>query len=201
MEKYTYGVTIQATDDNTIWRVRFESWTAKARTQVCTRYTYCFSMATMVTRTRLDITSHVNCLYCESQATDSIRFRALITEDNCCTPTVNTKQVRQDRQCTCKRNTEARSRNHFCRGIATIIIYSECVSVAFVIQHAVHMHRATLPMVCIFLPHNFTSSHQWHTFRGKKLSSTKCVVCFSLQLLSETTHFRKKSKSYHHKCK
>ena len=35
--------------------------------------------------------------------------------------------------------TEARSRNHCCRGKAGNITYSECVSVALVIQHAMHM--------------------------------------------------------------
>ena len=35
-----------------------------------------------------------------------------------------------------KRNIEARSRNHCCRGKATRTTYNECVSVALVIQHA-----------------------------------------------------------------
>ena len=38
-------------------------------------------------------------------------------------------------QGTYKRNIEARPRNRFCRGKATSITYSECVSVALVIQH------------------------------------------------------------------
>jgi hypothetical protein len=42
----------------------------------------------------------------------------------------------QDRQSTDKCNIEARSRNHCCRGKAIIITSSECVSVAFRIQHA-----------------------------------------------------------------
>jgi hypothetical protein len=188
VEKYKYDITGQATDDNTTRRMRFEPWITKARTRhtLGIFHTYCFSMATMVTRTSLNITLHVQCQYCQSQAADSIRFRALITDDNCFKPTVNTKQVRQDRQCTRKRNTEARSLDHCCRGIATIIIYSECVSVALVIQHAVPMHRVALLMTCIFLPYFSTSSHQRHNVRKKNLSNTKCVVCFSLQLLSET---------------
>ena len=48
-------------------------------------------------------------------------------------------------------NIEARSRNHLCRGIATIIIHSECVFVTLVIQHAGHVHRVAILMACIFL--------------------------------------------------
>ena len=43
------------------------------------------------------------------------------------------------RQYTYKRNTEARSRNHSCRGRAICIAYSDCVSVALVIQRAMRM--------------------------------------------------------------
>jgi hypothetical protein len=39
----------------------------------------------------------------------------------------------QDRQCTEKRNIEARSRIHCCRGKAVSVTYSECVFVVFVI--------------------------------------------------------------------
>ena len=42
-----------------------------------------------------------------------------------------------------KRNIEARSRNHCRRGRAISIVYSECVSVAFVIQDAMRMRRIT----------------------------------------------------------
>jgi hypothetical protein len=50
----------------------------------------------------------------------------------------------QDRQCTYKRNIGARSRNHCCRENAINITYSECVSVALVIQHAKRMRRIIL---------------------------------------------------------
>jgi hypothetical protein len=36
---------------------------------------------------------------------------------------------KQDKQCTYKRNLEARSRNHVCRGKTISITYYECVSV------------------------------------------------------------------------
>ena len=38
---------------------------------------------------------------------------------------------------------EARSRNHFCSGKARNITYSECMSVALVIQHAKRVRRIT----------------------------------------------------------
>jgi hypothetical protein len=52
--------------------------------------------------------------------------------------------------------TEARSHNSFCHAEATNITYSECVSVALVIQHAMRMrHVATrvLPRSTVFFPH------------------------------------------------
>ena len=38
-------------------------------------------------------------------------------------------QNKQDRKCTCKRNIEARYRNHCCRAKARGVTYSECVCV------------------------------------------------------------------------
>ena len=53
-----------------------------------------------------------------------------------------------------KRNIEARSRNHCRRGQAISTVYSECVSVAFVIQDAMRMRRITLSSVaCLDLPY------------------------------------------------
>jgi len=49
-----------------------------------------------------------------------------------------------DRQCAYKRNIEARSRNHCCRGKPVSIIYSECMFVVLVIQHAKRMRRIIL---------------------------------------------------------
>jgi len=50
----------------------------------------------------------------------------------------------QDRQCTHKRNSEARSPNHCCRGKALSTTYYECVSVALDIQHAKCMHHIVI---------------------------------------------------------
>jgi hypothetical protein len=52
--------------------------------------------------------------------------------------------LKQDRQCTYKRNIEARSRNHCCPAKAISTTYSECVSVALVIHHAKRMRRIIL---------------------------------------------------------
>jgi hypothetical protein len=54
-----YGRDRQTTDDNIIWRMRFACWITKA-TDTHSEYvigpTYCFSTATMVSRTRLNVT-------------------------------------------------------------------------------------------------------------------------------------------------
>jgi len=53
-----------------------------------------------------------------------------------------------------KRNIEARSRNHCCRGKAIHITYSECVSVVLLIQHAKRMRRIILLSVaCLTVPY------------------------------------------------
>jgi len=68
----------------------------------------------------------------------------------------------QDRGCTQKRNTKARSRNHCCRGKTIRITYSGCVSAALVIQHATRIRRITL-----YLWHFSKLSHKRHDFREK----------------------------------
>ena len=53
-----------------------------------------------------------------------------------------------------KRKLETRSRNHCRRERAISIVYSECVSVAFVIQDAMRMRHITLSSVaCLDLPY------------------------------------------------
>jgi len=44
-----------------------------------------------------------------------------------------------------KRNAEARSCNHCCHGKAVSITYSECLSVALVIQHAKRVASLAVP--------------------------------------------------------
>jgi len=67
-----------------------------------------------------------------------------------------------------KRNAEARSRNHHCRGKAKNITYSECVSVALVKQPAKRMRHIILSSVANLVLKNFsTLSHKRHDFREK----------------------------------
>jgi hypothetical protein len=75
-----------------------------------------------------------------------------------------------------KRNIEAPSHNQCCRGKATIITNSECVSLALFIQHAMHLRRIILSSIaCMALPYFSTLSHKRHDFQGKKLLNVKCV--------------------------
>jgi hypothetical protein len=53
---------------------------------------------------------------------------------------------KEDRQCTYKRNIEARSRNHCCGTKTISITYFRCVCLAFVAQHERRMRRITLPL-------------------------------------------------------
>jgi hypothetical protein len=58
-----YGRSRQATDDNTIRRMRFACCITKATThRMCN--TYCFSTTKMVTRTRLSVELYLHCLCC-----------------------------------------------------------------------------------------------------------------------------------------
>jgi len=67
----------------------------------------------------------------------------------------------------CKRNIEARSRNDFNVQQARSIAYSECVSVAIVIQNAMRMRRIMLSSVdCLAVTYVCTFSHKRHGFPG-----------------------------------
>jgi hypothetical protein len=79
-------------------------------------------------------------------------------------------------QCTYKRNIEARSRNRFCRGKTVSIVYSKCVSVSLVIQHANRMRRIILSSVACRVHHIFPHYLINGTIFGKKLSNIKCVL-------------------------
>jgi hypothetical protein len=71
-----------------------------------------------------------------------------------------------------KCNIEVCLGNHCCRGKAVSIIYSDCVSVALVIQHAKHMYCIILSSVACLAP--------WYFYW------TKNVFWFSLQHVPKT---------------
>ena len=82
---------------------------------------------------------------------------------------------RQDRQCTFK----AYPCNSCCPGKAISIMFSECMCVALVIQHAKHMRRRILSSVaCLAIPYFVALSHK-DTIFGQELLNIKCVLIFS----------------------
>jgi hypothetical protein len=58
------GTARQVTCGYTILHMTFACWTTKATQTLRIYTTYCFSTATMVTRTRLYVTLYVHCLSC-----------------------------------------------------------------------------------------------------------------------------------------
>ena len=76
--------------------------------------------------------------------------------------------------------------SHCFSGKAISITYSECVSVAEFIQHAMCISRIVLSsVVCLAVPYFSTLSHKQRDFR-KVLLNIKCVLRFTLQLFYET---------------
>jgi hypothetical protein len=111
-------------------------------------------------------------LYSESAASKSVsRHRAVArcVARNLTTHNAVYLLITKTRQSMCvSRNTEARSRNHCCRGKAVSITYSECVSVTLVIQHAKRMRGIILSSVaCLVRLYFCTLSHKRHDSRGK----------------------------------
>jgi hypothetical protein len=84
-----------------------------------------------------------------------------------------------------QRNTEARSRNHCCRGKVTSITYlcvcadawmcaCACARVAFIIQQA----EGTSRIKGYAPPHFSASSHKRHNFRKTVIEHEMCVLSF-----------------------
>ena len=74
------------------------------------------------------------------------------------------------------------------------ITYSECVSVALIIQHAMRMRRTMSSSVACLTLHHFSEfSHKRYDLPEKKLLNPKSVFWFSLQLLFETFLFLRRT--------
>jgi hypothetical protein len=91
-----------------------------------------------------------------------------------------------------KRKSEARSRNHFCRGKAINISHSEFVSVTF--SHPackVHAPCVTVPSVtCLALPYFSALSKKRHDFGEKVIEYKICIWIFSTTLPKAFLIFR-----------
>jgi len=90
---------------------------------------------------------------------------------------------KQEMQCMYKHNIKVRPCNICCCGKAVPITYSECVSVALVIQHAVCIYHIILPSVaCLAVPFISTLSHKQYSFQKQK-----CVEHEASVLILSTT--------------
>jgi hypothetical protein len=86
------------------------------------------------------------------------------------------------------------------KGQAKSTTYSECVSVALVIQHVKRMLRIILSSVsCPALPLFFTLTHKMYYFCKKKLLKTKRVLIFSTNFGQTSSYSVKNSARYYQK--
>ena len=102
-------------------------------------------------------------------------------------------------QCTYKRNTEARSRNHCCRGKALSFTYSECVSAALFIRHVMRMHHIILSSVACPLYHIFPYYLQSGTVFEKKAIEHEMCIDFPYNFCQNIYYSTKNVERYYHK--
>jgi hypothetical protein len=93
--------------------------------------------------------------------------------------------------------TQARLHNHCCHWKALSITYSECVYVASVIQHAVHMHPIILTSVTC-LPYFRTFCYKGYDLRTNFTEQKMWIFIFSAAFVCNT--FRDKNSAIYHKC-
>ena len=85
-----------------------------------------------------------------------------------------------------------RSRNHFCHGNAIGITFSECVSVAAVIQRTERMCCVILlPVACLVLQYFSTLIHKCHGF-WKNVTEQKIELWFSVQFSPKNSYSQKR---------
>jgi len=98
------------------------------------------------------------------------------------------------------RNMEARSRNRYCRGKAISSKYYKRVCIlALLIRHANRIFLRPFNIVICGLPDYtkfFHISHKRQYFRKERL----CVLIFSTTFIRNTSHYKKNSARYCHKC-
>jgi hypothetical protein len=104
---------------------------------------------------------------------------------------IKESEMPKDRQCMYKHKIEVCLQKN-CHWKAISITYSECVSVALVIQQATHMRHIILTSVaCPVLPY-FSMLSQ--VFRGKKILTYKmCVFIFHTIFVCNISHFKMNS--------
>jgi len=91
-----------------------------------------------------------------------------------------------------KRNTEARSRNRCYRAVTRTITYSDCVSVAFLYQHAKRMRRIILPSVAsLAVPYFYTLLQKRHDFRRDVIGHNMRVMIFCTTFVCNTSQSEK----------
>ena len=110
-------------------------------------------------------------------------------------------KMMQDRRCMLQHNIGARSRNHCCRRKTLSITYSECVSVALGIRHAVRLRVIILSaLTCRALQYFTTSSHKRHDFRRKYIGFKICVLILHTNVSCRISHSKKNWARYDKTC-
>lgn len=64
-------------------------------------------------------------------------------------------------------NIQAHLHNNCCHRKVISFTYSKCVSVALIIQHAIHLHHIMLFVACLAVPYFPTLPHKQHDFQEK----------------------------------
>jgi len=97
------------------------------------------------------------------------------------------------------RNTGVCSPNHYCRGRARFMKYSDCVSVV-VIQPTVRERHIILSSVsCPSLPYFSTLFHKWYDFLGKSYWTSDMCFEFLCKFRRNISPPNKNSAKYYHK--